>query len=158
MSHEAASAFAWFAGLEGRRNRDGTRAFTEQELDDFFAALLLSIGFDVDELPVELRGALAAFARRAGVVSGASPEETCDSIAAYFEKSPLRRELVIEFKEKMRAVVLSEDPHELGRAFARFVPERRSSTVRSAAGSPPEGAVRGGALGFFAAREKLSGK
>lgn len=125
-----------------------------REVHDFLAALLLETGFAPTELTPPVEAMLADFARRAGIVPGASTEETTAALRAYFDAHPIDPALLRGFKRTIRDELLTKDPGVLARSATRWLaadPKRLASPDAPV----PEGAVGRGQLGFFAAHKKM---
>jgi hypothetical protein len=153
-------SFDWFTALAERTGPEGRPHFTVQELEDFFAAILLTIGFDLTRLPEPLVALLNAFATRADVSPEMPRNESIRRVERYFRRAPLNRELLYEFKHNMRAMALAgniADPADAAQTFARFCGMAVDASLLGFSKPPPAGSVRGGPLGFHAAQKKLSG-
>lgn len=146
----------WLPTLFDRKNADGEYAYSDAEMRDFIAAMLLAIGFARDALTPELEHLLAELARRAGVDPAADPQAAEESLRAYYEQNPLNKELVREFRLGLRTALVREGSGGLAAAFTKYLQSggRQLFEPRTA---PREGAVKGGPLGFFMARKKLDG-
>jgi hypothetical protein len=125
-----------------------------REVHDFLAALLLETGFDPTELSPAAEQMLADFARRAGIIPGATAEATTSALRSYFTEHPLDPALIRAFKRTLRQELLAKDPGLLARSASRWLaadPKRLSSPDAPV----PEGVAGRGQLGFFAAHKKL---
>lgn len=129
--------------------------YPRDECADFIAALLLETGTDLALLEPSAQQMMVDFAVRAGMVPGASAEETAAALREYFAAHPLNPELVRVFKGTMRAEVLLKDPGLLARSASRWVAAEEKKIFQSRDEPPPKEAVGRGQLGFFAAKKKL---
>src|SRR5258708_36186456 len=113
-------SFDWFTELTQRKNDDGAPRYGDEEIEDFFAAILLTIGFDLETLPGPLAELLSAFVARAKVEPGMTRRESIARVEKYFRRRPLNRELTFELKRNLRNMVLAGDPEDAARTFTAF--------------------------------------
>jgi hypothetical protein len=118
----------------------------------------LTIGFDLATLPAPLTRMMSAFAARAEVEAGMNRRESIARVEKYYRRRPLNRELVYELKKNLRDMVIGAqgDPEEAARIYSAFTGSAIDPSELGLGKPPPEGSVKGGPLGFFAARKKLS--
>jgi hypothetical protein len=143
--------------LVRRRTKDGSRKFTRLEVEDFFAAVIITLGFVPSALPAELARMMVDFAHRAQVADQASPEENTAAVERYFEAHPIDRELSMELARGLREMTLLGAGDDLAQTFARFSGTAFPAERRAPGSPPPQGAVRAGPLGYFLAQKKLGG-
>lgn len=150
-------SFGWLEALCGRTNPDGSPCFSPREITDFFAAVTLSMGFQPDRLPYYLRHMMTAFAARVGIHDGMTREEAIAQVAAYFRANPLEPTLVFEFRRRFQEAAVELMPDRLARAFVAFAGAGTDVGAAVVRFERPrsEGAMPGGALGFFAAKKKV---
>ena len=141
----------WLGPLLTARGEDGQRLYTDEQAEDFLAALLLSQGVgDPARLPGGLTALLLSFAARAQVPPGADRAAADRAVAAYFLAHPVPEGLTRDFGARYRAMLTDVDPGALAAAYARIAPERVALTKEA----PAKDGLRG-ALGFFAAKDAL---
>lgn len=141
----------WLGPLLVARDAAGQRLYTDEQAEDFLAALVLSQGVgDPAQLPGGLAELLVRFAARAQVPDGADRPTADARVAAYFAQHPVPEALKRDFGARYRAMLTDLDPSALADAYARIAPDRVPLTKEA----PAKDGLRG-ALGFFAAQEKL---
>ena len=141
----------WLGPLLTARGDEGERLYTDEQAEDFLSALLLSQGVgDSAQLPGGLQDMLVRFAARAQVPDGADRAAADAAVAAYFAEHPVPERLKRDFGARYRAMLTDLDPSALAEAWARIAPERVPLTKE-----PPVKDGLRGALGFFAAKDKL---
>jgi hypothetical protein len=141
-------SLAWLPKLIARTKPDGSAAFTDREIDDFLAVLLISSAYDRALLTPRLVVLVEDFALRAGVTTGAEPSAREAAVMRYLEAHPLNPELLVQFRLAAREELVAEGA---GEHFYKLLGvEPRKLTEPGT--PPPKGAVPAGPLARFLVR------
>ncbi len=151
MSEGSEADFSFLIPLFERRNEDGSPRYTPQEIDDLVCAVLLSGGFEPDELPPRLKLVLIDFVQRIELPADALGPEMGDHIQRYYEQNPLNPELKVEFERNFReAQVIGAQTSEQAQKLLH-----QAKAQYEARAEPKEDEVPSGPLSYFNAHQKL---
>ncbi len=143
--------FSFLIPLFERRNEDGSPRYTHQEIDDLVCAVLLSGGFEPNDIPARPKLVLLDFIQRIELPAEAVGPQMADYIQRYYEKNPLNPELQAEFERNFReAQVIGAQTSEQAQRLLH-----QAKAQYEARSAPKEDEVPSGPLSYFNAHQKL---
>lgn len=117
---ESNAPFTWILQLLLKKGPDGHRSYSARQVCDFVAAILLRVGFRIDELSPMLIQIVGGFARRANIAVGAPRHEIEGAIRSYLEEHPLPVSLLQEFERRMREEAAGGSAGAFPAAFLKY--------------------------------------
>lgn len=145
----------WLPGLFERRTEHGDFAYTDEELRELLAAMILAFGYRPEDLTPPVERLLAGLAVKAGVDPEGSREDAEATLRRYFAEHPINPVLVRDFQHHFRAALVDVSGSTIAEVFSKYLETGERKLAFEPRAEPKEGAVRGGPLGFFLAKKKL---
>ena len=155
-TEQPAASVAWLVDVLQSRSEDGDYQFSEQELHDFLAAVLLGASADLGPLPVEVVGIMEGFCARADLSTGQSPTEVRDRVERYFEANPLNSKLLFAYHSGSRDALLTQNTFSMDTKTLGRIGANATVLISGRTEPAPPGSVRGGPLAGFLSHAKIS--
>lgn len=146
-----------FVGIISATKADGTRRFTNDEVEHYLPLFILQHGLadDPAQLSAEERVLLEGVMNKAGIKHKASAQDALAAFESYYTKHPINAELDRRLSEWAKTAfrARTRDAADVGAALAAFAALDPKARVLGG-GARPEGTLPGGVLGRLATATK----
>jgi hypothetical protein len=138
-----------------RRDADGARAYSADDVRAFLPVLVLSAG-EALELSPPLLEVMQRFCARLGLTTAMAPDEVAARVRAHYEEHPPHPQLLADLKGVVREELLRKDAA-AGEQAAKAMGQAVAKTPVGH-GAAPEGSTRASPLARFALDPKGAAK